>query len=68
MIKLQIEDYCQNCSEFEPHVEKVDISSSDLYSYEKVERTDTTITCTHRQRCDCIEEYIQKQVKNKCQY
>ena len=63
MIKLQVEAYCQNCSEFEPHVEKVDISSSDLYSYEKVECTDTTITCKHRQRCDCIKKYLEKQDK-----
>ena len=67
MIKLRVEDYCQDCSEFEPEIHKENYMHECAYGFlEKVTKTktDTYITCKHAQRCACIEECLEKVFKN----
>ena len=54
MIRLVVDDYCENCNEFEPDVEKMNCEN--IYG---TEFTDTMITCVHKQRCKCIKNYLE---------
>jgi len=58
-ITLKVDDYCQNCPEFEPDVHRQVIYSMD----EKL--LDTAIRCEHRVKCDRLIEYLEKQIKEK---
>jgi hypothetical protein len=51
MISLQVENYCQNCPDFEPYCNR-------LYSLQSVE---TLVQCTHKDRCKEIKTYIEQQ-------
>lgn len=55
MIELIIEDYCQNCSDFEAKVDKIVFGQCS----DRV-RHDTIIQCEHHERCKCIKEYLEK--------
>ena len=54
MIRLVVDDYCENCNEFEPDVEKMNCEN--IYG---TEFTDTMITCVHKRRCKCIKNYLE---------
>lgn len=56
MISLNIEDYCGNCDEFEPDLEKWDISVGEKKFH------NTAITCKHAERCKSIANYIQEEL------
>lgn len=51
MIALQVENYCQNCPDFEPYCNR-------LYSLQSVE---TLVQCVHKDRCKEIKTYIEQQ-------
>ena len=53
MIRLDIQDYCASCCDFEPDVTKP----------VKVVQSDTIIRCTHAKRCECIKRYLHQQLK-----
>lgn len=64
MIKLTVEDYCQDCDEFEPEVSKLRIHLSDEKPFDwqyGPTKTDTIIKCKHGMRCACIKRYLSKQ-------
>ncbi len=54
MIRLIVAPYCNSCGEFE-----VDISKTELSFCGGVSRYDTTIGCTHKDRCECLRKYIE---------
>lgn len=59
MIRLIVGDYCSKCPDFEPNVDKTqfeDTGGSFL-------RTDTTITCKYRNRCQCIVDRLLQERK-----
>lgn len=58
MIKLDIQDYCQHCTEFE-----VEVEQSDIYSIGTFRETLTCIKCKHRFKCKNIEQYLEKNMK-----
>lgn len=63
-IKLQVEDYCQNCPEFEADVrkEKVFVNDrSDIFNCEII--TETTVTCEHRDKCAELRKHIERNMK-----
>lgn len=64
MISLVVKDYCYDCPEFEPDVEKLHFVSSELAmnGIEK-EVTQTHIGCTHSVRCAGMVEYLKEQAK-----
>ena len=58
MIRVEVQDYCQSCLEFEVDVENPTL----LYVASKVvEQTDTVIRCKHRTRCENIKHHIDKE-------
>lgn len=58
MISLVIEDYCQNCSEFEADSETI-WSAGFPAPY-------INIRCKHAQKCDSIHYMIKKSMENNC--
>lgn len=51
MIFLQVENYCQNCPEFEPRCLRL----------AKLGEHDTFIECEHEDRCRTMKKYIEQQ-------
>ena len=70
MIKLDVDNWCHSCPEFEPIAEVAysygDVSNMfdpltpDLYLPDDREY-ETTVVCKHREKCKCIKDYIEKQ-------
>lgn len=60
MIKLEIEEYCDNCPEFDAHVEKDVIFAGYSKKYFK-----THITCEHKDKCQCLKDMIEKEAKKR---
>lgn len=56
MIKLEVEDYCQNCPAFEPMTEKF----SD-YAQNAVL---TTVYCESEKKCARLVQYLERKMKN----
>lgn len=67
MIKLNVEHYCSECSEFEPDVNKecYQLYSPEPYGNYTGEHCNTTVTCKHAQRCECIREFIKRNDKGE---
>ena len=65
MIKLSVMDYCEDCPEFEAHVEKFDYEQEDFWSYRTFRKTTTEITCAHRDRCELVKTYLRDKLKEK---
>ena len=60
MIRLDVEDYCQQCLDFCPDVisaERVSLGDKDFGL------SDTIVRCEYRKRCAAIERYLRKQIK-----
>ena len=49
MIKLDVDNYCQNCDYFEPEV-----NTLDFYGNDTLLNRDTLITCRNRTRCKSL--------------
>ena len=68
MIKLKIEEYCNNCPDFEPDVEKdtkvIDDYSLVYHSGPKIQVT-TNIYCKRRLCCRCLRDSIRERVNNE---
>ena len=58
-VELKLEDYCQNCCEFEAEVDK-----QCYYSNEKV-FTNITIRCEHADLCKRITEHMKSHKEEK---
>lgn len=56
MITLQVENYCQNCPDFEPYCNR-------LYSLD--DHVETLVQCVHKDRCKEIKAYIEQQMARK---
>lgn len=69
MIRLIVEEYCQNCPEFEPDVnkDKQEMVDIDLVSFMGREKRkvfcNTTVACQHRDRCAVIYECATNKVR-----
>lgn len=60
MIRVEVEDYCQECLDFTPDLikpERVRTGEGDL------KYTDTIIQCKHHKRCASIKRYLEQQSK-----
>ena len=66
MIMLNIDNYCNNCNEFDADVEKdIVVLHNDDKNLDQVCKCNTTITCKHRFRCQSIREYLDVQKKTE---
>lgn len=64
MIRLDIQDYCASCCDFEPDVTNpVKSSLATGLNEVIVVQSDTIVRCTHAKRCECIKRYLSKQLK-----
>lgn len=71
MIKLQVEEYCQNCPDFEPDIFKQhetlyadNMPIVDPLCYVQPETRhicETTVECKYKKRCAAQIRYLQKQ-------
>lgn len=63
MIKVEVEDYCQQCPDFESEVDKPPkvYSGNGHYTY----IGDTIIRCVYRHRCKSIENHIKNTDKKE---
>ena len=62
MIKLDVEEYCHSCPDFEADVETpvTYCSVDDMFTI-----GDTIIRCSFRHRCKHIKEYVTKNKEEK---
>lgn len=58
MIKLEVEDYCHNCEEFEPVAD-----TNRLYSELEVVESYTSVRCEKRMVCRAIASHIAREMK-----
>lgn len=59
MIRLDVQDYCHSCPEFEASVEK-----TELFGNGKLVNMNTTISCKHQFKCDRIKQYLKEKSEN----
>lgn len=60
MIKLDIEEYCQECHAFKP-----DVIRQELYYYGAQVPSDTVVMCERRNLCKSLVRYLEKRLKSK---
>ena len=58
MINLDVEDYCQDCDEFEPCGER--ICYEDMASFNRY--VEQRVTCEHKNMCRRLVKYLQRKV------
>lgn len=64
MIRVEVEEYCSECLDFQPDVEKpqklyanvTEITMTDT----EIIVTDTVIRCENRKRCEHIRRYLER--------
>ena len=61
MIRVSVEDYCQQCLDFSPDI----IEPMRAFSIDDREiiQSDTIIKCKYRKRCANIKRYLEQQTK-----
>ena len=59
MIKLDIREYCQDCTEFEPQVAQRPAQFASLSSDARV-FGDTIVECEHRRHCEALYNYLKR--------
>ena len=58
MIRLEVEDYCQDCKAFEPDTDRnMDFDDAQLYM------TDTVVQCEKRNHCKRLVQYLERKLK-----
>lgn len=60
MIRLEVQEYCHACSDFEPDVEKPE---KYYLGSEEVIMTDTVVRCRYRKRCENLKRYLTRAEK-----
>ena len=58
MIKLNVEDYCQDCGHFEP-----ECNSCEFFHFDEPPTYDTYITCSRSHDCERIYKHLKKEAK-----
>lgn len=59
MITLEVEEYCQNCPEFEAHVVKSHTIAIERRIMEE-QANKTVVECKHSARCEAIMKYVRE--------
>ena len=62
MIRVEVEEYCQSCLDFEPDVTKPEKVYGDDNA---IVLSDTVIRCKYRKRCQGITRYLEHRVKGE---
>lgn len=60
MIRIEVADYCNECMDFDPDVER----PQKAYAlHEELIISDTVVRCTNRNRCRNIARYLKKKTE-----
>lgn len=62
MIRVEVEDYCQQCLDFSPDVAN---ATRVMAPDGELVLGDTIIRCEYRKRCASIERFLKKQIKEE---
>ena len=62
MIKLEVEEYCHSCLDFEADVKKAERVRN---GHGDMILGDTVVRCAHRNRCLNIKRYLERQTKEE---
>lgn len=65
MIRLDIEEYCNNCRYFDPEARKCDPLYMDPLRQSLYVSMDTFVSCTRRNQCRAIYGYLRKEISNE---
>lgn len=67
MIRLDVQEYCQQCMDFDAEVEKPQRAYGLGPGGQEVEfvLSDTVVRCTRRKRCEAIRRYLERQEKTE---
>lgn len=60
MIELDVNEFCENCNNFKPHVKKMD-----TYDGNGEYMCTSIITCKHEHRCMGMMRYLSQQTKKQ---
>lgn len=60
MINLDVKEYCSNCSEFEPYVDRNIMEYEDFKSLEIRKEVNTIVSCVHKDRCKAITKFLER--------
>lgn len=60
MIKLNVEDYCQNCQDFDPMKE-----TTNLYSGDCIIESHTSVYCHYRNRCAAVAKWLEEHPEDR---
>lgn len=61
MISLDVKDYCANCPDFEPDVDKDILKYENFGCSEVIMEVNTTISCKYKHKCECIKEFLENE-------
>ena len=62
MIRLDVQEYCQSCCDFEPDVIRPEKNVfTDVDGNRLVIQTDTIVRCKYAKRCENIRRYLKQQ-------
>ncbi len=64
MIKLDVDNWCDNCNEFSPNVAVTEYEYADYMCGTMRTDYDTVVTCEHRDRCAAIKRYLEEEKRN----
>ena len=56
MISLEIENYCNNCPDFEVEQKILEFSASDVFH---------SLECKHRYKCKSMANYLKRELPNE---
>lgn len=65
MIRLEVQEYCHNCLDFDADVVNPEKTITILHDYygepvEHIDISDTIVRCKYRNRCEAIKRYLKK--------
>ena len=63
MIRVEVEEYCQQCLDFSPDVIKPERVRTD--GGKELEYTDTVIKCKYHKRCAGITRFLEQKLKGE---
>ena len=65
MIKLKVEDYCQNCPDFKGEVHKEKFHSDNFMNFDRepIIFSETVVTCVKAHRCANLVRYLKKEIE-----
>lgn len=63
MIRVEVEEYCHSCLDFDPDVTEPQRALS--LDGKVVIQSDTIIRCAHQKRCASIRKYLERQMKEE---